>query len=191
MKIEVVEDNGTVFKFKLSDATNWYANTLRRMAINNVKTFSIDRVTFYENTSALFDEYIAHRLGLIPLHTPNKGYTEADEILFTLEAVGPKTVYSGELASADKEIRVANEHIPIIKLAPEQRIRLECKAVMGSALKHAKFQAGLVTYDHEKDGPYNFYVESFGQMPPKEIINKAFDAIREEIKEVGKEVKKL
>ena len=191
MKIEVVEDNEKVFRFKLSGATNWYVNTLRRIAINNVKTFAIDKVTFYENTGAMFDEYIAHRIGLIPLLTPSKGYSDADEILFTLEADGPKTVYSGELQSADKEVKVANGNIPLIKLAAEQRIRLEGKAVMGVGMKHAKFQPGLVTYGGPQEGAYEVYVESFGQMPPREMINKAFDAITGEIKDVAKEVKKL
>jgi DNA-directed RNA polymerase subunit D len=191
MKIDVVESNDKVLRFKLTGATNWHANTLRRIAINNVKAFAIDRATFYENTGAMFDEYIAHRLGLIPILTPNKGYDEKDEVLFTLEAVGPKVVYSKELESADKEVKIANGNIPIIKLAAEQRLRLECKAVMGTGLKHAKFQPGMVTYDSPEQGTYNFYVESFGQMPPKEIINKAFEVIREEIKDVSKEVKKL
>ncbi len=191
MKIEVVENTDKVFRFKLTGASNWYVNTLRRMAINNVKTFAIDKVTFYENTGAMFDEYIAHRIGLVPIHTPLKGYNNEDEILFTLEVSGPKTVYSKELESADKEVKVANGNIPLIKLAADQRIRLEGKAVMGVGLRHAKFQPGLVTYNDAKDGSYEVYVESFGQMPPREIINKAFDAIRGEIKEVGNEVKKL
>lgn len=191
MKIETQSDNGKAFSFALKDAKNSQANALRRMAINHVKCFAIDTVTFYENSSAMFDEFIAHRIGLIPINTPTSGYSDEDEILFTLEATGPKTVYSGELESKDKEVKVANESIPIIKLAAEQRLRIDCKAVMGEGVKHAKFQPGLVTYDQADERTFNFYVETFGQMPPKEIINKALSSIKDELKAIEKEVKKI
>ena len=191
MKIENTEEKGSTLSFTLKDARNSQANALRRMAINHVGCFAIDTVTFYENSSAMFDEYIAHRIGLIPIATPSTGYSEEDEILFTLDAEGPKTVYSKELESKDADVKVANEGIPIIKLAAEQRLRIDGKALMGDGAKHAKFQPGLVTYEQADDKTFNFYVETFGQMPPKEMINKAFSAIKEELKEIEKEVKKI
>jgi DNA-directed RNA polymerase subunit D len=191
MKIENTEEKGGTLSFTLKDARNSQANALRRMAINHVSCFAIDTVTFYENSSAMFDEYIAHRIGLIPIKTPSSGYSETDEIMFTLEATGPKIVYSNELESKDKEVKVANGAIPIIKLANEQKLRIDCKALLGNGEKHAKFQPGIVTYDQEKDGTFSFYVESFGQMPPREIIGKALGSIKEELKEIEKEVKKI
>ena len=190
MKIEILENNSKSLRFMLKDATNAYANALRRIATNHVSCFAIENVTFYENSSVMFDEYIAHRLGLIPIFTPN-GYDEKDVILFTLEATGPKTVYSKELETADKEVKVANANLPIIKLASEQRIRIDCKAVLGTGAKHAKFQPGLITYDQVDENAFNFYIETFGQMPPKEIINKAIENIKEEVKDIEKSVKKL
>lgn len=191
MKIENIEENNNACRFVLKDATNSYANALRRVATNHVKCFAIDTVTFYENSSAIFDEYIAHRIGLVPITTPSSGYSDDDQILFTLEAEGPKTVYSRELEGKDKEVKVANGDIPLIKLAAEQKIRLDCKAVMGNGARHSKFQPGLVTYEQKDDGSFYFYVETFGQMPSKEIINKALTAIKDELKEIEKEVKKL
>ncbi|MEM3227823.1 MAG: DNA-directed RNA polymerase subunit D, partial [Candidatus Micrarchaeaceae archaeon] len=134
MEIKIIEESEKIFRFILSGVDTAYANALRRAAINSVQTFAIDKVTFYENTTAMFDEYIAHRIGLIPITTPLKGYDEKDEVLFTLDATGPKTVYSKELLSSDKNVKVANENIPIMKLASEQRLRLEGKAVLGTAL---------------------------------------------------------
>ena len=99
-------------------------------------------------------------------------------------AFGPKTIYSSELKSTDKNINVANPNIPILKLAENQEIRLDGKAVMNSALKHAKFQPGLVTYEEINESTFKFYVETFGQMPPKEIIINACKKIAEEIKEI-------
>ncbi|MCL5680153.1 MAG: DNA-directed RNA polymerase subunit D [Candidatus Marsarchaeota archaeon] len=191
MNVKVHENNEKVLKFSIDGIRESHANALRRAAINSVKTFAIDSVTFYENTSPMFDEYIAHRIGLVPIITPSSGYKDDDEILFTAEATGPITVYSKDLQSTDKEVRVASEGIPIIKLGTGQRIRIDCKARMGTAYKHAKFQPGLIAVEPADDNSFNFYVESFGQMPPKEIINKACDTIKERIKEVAKVAKKL
>ena len=191
MKMEKIEVDDDKLTFVLKDARNGEANALRRMATNRVLCFAIDKVTFYENGSAMFDEYIAHRIGLVPISTPSSGYSETDEILFTLDATGPGTVYSKELVSKDKEVAVANAKIPIIKLAEGQRLRIECKAVMGIGEKHSKFQPGLITYDETGDNTFNFYVESFGQMEPKEIISKAIGAIKDELKDTEKNAKKL
>ncbi len=190
MRISDPEDLGTSMSFSIKECSPYVANAVRRSAMSAVQTFAMDRVTFYENSSAMFDEFIAHRMGLVPIKTPSKGYNEKDEIVFSVDETGPKTVYSGDFTTSDKDVKVANDKIPIIKLAEGQKVRAEGKAILGTAAKHAKFQPGLITYE-ENDGSYRFYVESFGQMPPKEIINKALDAIREELKDLLKEVKKL
>ena len=191
MKIEKFDADGDRATFTLTGARSGIANAMRRAISSSIQCFAIDRITFYENTSAMFDEYMAHRIGLVPITTPSSGYNEKDEILFTLEATGPATVYSKSLESADKEVQVANEKIPIIKLGPEQKIRMECKAVLGTGQKHSKFQPGFVTYEESGDDNFSFYIESFGQMSPAEMVNKGVAAIREELKEVEKNAKKL
>ena len=191
MKIEVLEATDKAIKFRLSGASNSYANALRRTIMNDVETFAIDTVTFYENTSAMFDEYIAHRIGLVPILTPSEKQLKSDEVLFTLYAIGPKTVYSRELETQDKRIKVANGNIPIIKLYNDQKLRIEAKAVLGNGYKHAKFQPGFVTFNETGKGEFEFYIETFGQMPPKEIMERALDALRDELKEVEKVAKKL
>ncbi|MEM3178078.1 MAG: DNA-directed RNA polymerase subunit D [Candidatus Micrarchaeaceae archaeon] len=189
MKTTILEETPNSIKFRLDGVDYTFANALRRVAINSVKCFAIDTVTFYENSSAMFDEYIAHRIGLVPILTP-KGSKDDDAVLFKLEAEGPATVYSKDLESTDRYVKVANEKIPIIKLAEGQRIRLEGKAVLGSASKSAKFQPGLVSYRQLADDQFEFYIETFGQMEAKEILNRALENINEGLKTIGKHLKK-
>lgn len=66
-KIEVLALSTHEIKFILSNTDTSVANALRRIMIAEVPTLSIDLVEFHENTTVLNDEYIAHRLGLIPL----------------------------------------------------------------------------------------------------------------------------
>ncbi len=189
MKVSVIENSPKVLRVDVSGIGYGMANAIRRTAIGGVGCFAIDTVTFYENTSAIFDEYLAHRLGLVPILTP-KDYDEKDEIVFSLEAEGPATVYSKEMKSSDKSVKVANADIPIIKLAEGQRLRVDGKAVLGTGSRSAKFQPGIVSYKTKNGKDFEFYFESFGQMNANEIMRRALDIISSGLKDVHKELKK-
>jgi len=53
--------------FTLADSDTSMANALRRIMMAEVPTMAIDLVEIEQNTSPLHDEYLSHRLGLIPL----------------------------------------------------------------------------------------------------------------------------
>jgi DNA-directed RNA polymerase II subunit RPB3 len=71
--IEITELKNDVIRFVLSKTDLAVANALRRIMLAEVPTMSIDLVEFESNTSMLNDEFIAHRLGMIPLVSHNVG----------------------------------------------------------------------------------------------------------------------
>lgn len=68
-KVRITALRGDLANFELSDTDVSMANSLRRIMIAEVPTLAIELVSVLDNTSALTDEFIAHRLGLIPLRS--------------------------------------------------------------------------------------------------------------------------
>jgi DNA-directed RNA polymerase II subunit RPB3 len=68
-RVKVHENKPDSIIFDLYDTDISMANSLRRIMIAEVPTLAIDLVEFQDNTSCLLDEFIAHRLGLIPLRS--------------------------------------------------------------------------------------------------------------------------
>jgi len=192
VKLEVIKASEDELEFILKDATIPLANAIRRISMSQVSVFAIDSVTFYENSSALFDEYIANRLALLPLKTED-GYKEEDEVLFSLDTEGPGTVYSKDLKSHDKKIKCVYDKIPIMNLVEGQKLRLEAKARLGIATEHAKFQPGIVSYkyDPKDEKTFRFKVESFGQMSAKKIITKAAEILEKKCKELNSQLEEI
>ncbi|MBI5051213.1 DNA-directed RNA polymerase subunit D [Candidatus Micrarchaeota archaeon] len=167
MKISNQASNGNKLSFNAEGITVAFANAFRRYAMVKVPILAIGTAVFYDNITSIFDEYLSHRLGLIPLVTPSKLPKEMDVIL-SLDVVGPKIVLSKDLKSSDKEIVPARDEIPIINMKEGQNLRLEGKVQLGTGKEHAKFQAGIVSYGYEGD-KFRFKVESFYQMEPSEL----------------------
>ncbi|AIF68814.1 DNA-directed RNA polymerase subunit D [Palaeococcus pacificus DY20341] len=154
MKIKILEKREDAIRFIIEGVDIAFANALRRTVISEVPTFAVDEVEFYENNSALFDEMISHRLGLIPLTTPADRFEldalELDDytVTLSLEAEGPGVIYSGDLKSDDPDIKPANPNIPIVKLAEGQRLVFNAYARLGRGKDHAKWQPGLAYYKY-------------------------------------------
>lgn len=139
-------------RFILSDSSPAFANSLRRAMTSEVLTFAIEDVRIYDNSSALFDEMLGHRLGLIPIVTEYTGYSFRDacscngagcsqcSVTFTMSVEGPRLVTSGDLISQDPVIKPVSDDIPIVKLESGQKIVIEARAILNAGNEHVKWQ---------------------------------------------------
>jgi DNA-directed RNA polymerase subunit D len=156
MEVKIVEKSDLSARVIVEGADTAFMNSLRRIILAEVPSMAIDEVIIIENSSMLHDEILTHRMGLIPLKTDLDSYNLPEEcpckselgcnlcrVSLTLDfeaKESTKTVYSGDLISENPNIVPVSARIPIVKLAPDQRIRLEAYARLGKGEKHAKWQ---------------------------------------------------
>jgi DNA-directed RNA polymerase subunit D len=148
MNIKKIGEKGSVTRLLINGTDVTMVNSLRRALTNLIPVLAIENVSIYENTSIMFDELLAHRLGLIPLKMDSKSYKLGDKVKLVLEKEGPATVYSKDIKAIDPKIEVINKKIPVVKLAKTQKLKLEMEAVVGTGKEHVKWQAGIAAY-HE------------------------------------------
>jgi len=183
-------------------------NSIRR-SVNEIPVLAVDSLEITKNDSALYDEIIAHRLGLIPLK--NEKLKPDQVIKFKLSSKGPGTVYSDEIVPKGNSIY----KVPITILDKNQELEFVAEAKVGKGIDHAKFSPGLLSYRYIEDiettndkkaddeafnklvqstktderKELTVRIESWGQMPPKEIFSSAVSALQDNLKELTKKIK--
>lgn len=208
--VDIIEQSDEKIVVKLKGIAMQYANALRRIAISEVPVMAIDDVVILENSSVMHDEAIAHRLGLIPLRTELDRFVMAHEcdckstlgcskcrVLLYLEAEAQdksRTVLSGELNSDDDYVKPVSADIPIIVLAPTQKLKLEAYARLGTGKMYAKWQpvsaAVLKEVDSNKE-EYILQLESVGSLKPSDVLLESLKILDEKIKIFGEKVREL
>src|SRR3989338_10467263 len=124
------KENKLVFSVEINESL---ANAIRRY-VNEVPSLAVDEVEIMKNDSALYDETVAHRIGLIPLKTDKVKEGEVVQLKLNVSREGP--VYSGDLkGGAD----VVYGKIPITILQAEQEMEILATARLGTGKEHAKF----------------------------------------------------
>ena len=129
MKFSKLSNSGTKTVYEIEGVSPAYVNSIRRFGMDYVPTLAIEDVEIVANSSALYDEVVAHRLGLIPLTTDLKSYTlpEGEEISamnsvqLSLNVDTPGYVYAKDLQSKDPKVVPVYDNIQITYLLEGQQ----------------------------------------------------------------------
>lgn len=154
------------------------ANAIRRSVLE-IPIMAIDEVEIIKNDSALYDEILAHRIGLIPIKTET-----VKETKFKLKEIGPKIVYSADLKPSVE----TPYKLPLIILDEEQEVELIANARLGKGIEHLKYSPGLVYYKHNLDSEILDFVEidEFGKISYNEEEFKDKPLSEEQINKMNK-----
>ena len=187
--IQVITNDDKKISVKIKGVSSHYANALRRICLNGIPVFAIDTVDVIENSSVLPDEGIAHTLGLIPLKTELRGSDELNSrVMLVLDSEATentKVVTSAELESKDQVVKPTSNQIPIIHLAPGQRVKLEAYARLGRGTEHSKWNSANVSIltNTDKTDEYVLTVETAGSLEPRQIIMAGIDELSKRLEE--------
>jgi DNA-directed RNA polymerase subunit D len=201
MKVKTIELKGNKGVLKIEDTDLYFMNSLRRVMLAELPKLAIDDVIIYDNTSALFDEMISHRLGLIPIPTDLQILAFRNEckcggkgcpsctVRYTLSKEGEGVVYSGDLQPEHSSFAITETKIPIVELTKDQRIILEVEAVLGRGRDHAKWQVVLapryrmetiITVDKKRMNDVKAFIEEL----PKDLVELKGDKL--EVKDISR-----
>ena len=191
MSLNIISQDEQKVSVKLKGIPLQYANALRRICLNGVPIYAIDTVDVLVNSSVLADEGIAHRLGLIPLKTELSAVqqdNESDKIMYTLdsgETTETRTVLSGELKSQDDTIKPTSDNIPIVTLAPGQRLQFEAYARLGRGTEHAKWNSANISTltESDNDDERILTVETTGSLEPQHIVVSSVEELSKRLDE--------
>ena len=165
LKSDHLQAASTHVDFNLSNVSLAFANSLRRTILSEVPTMAIDLVEVNANTSVLPDEFIAHRLGLIPMNSKSiedvlytrdcdcDQYCEHCSVTLSLRAkcTGDEImkVYARDLVVGEprpnewvgKPVITDREGLGVVicKLRKGQEVDFKCVAKKGIAKEHAKW----------------------------------------------------
>jgi DNA-directed RNA polymerase subunit D len=198
--VNILERTDEKIVIKFNNVPRQYVNAIRRLSISEVPTLAIDDVVILENSSVMHDEAIAHRLGLVPLLTDLSRFVMPHEcdckstlgcskcrVLLVLDSEAnekTKVVTSGELVSEDELIKPVSKDIPIITLAPGQKLKFEAYARLGIGRDHAKWQPTSVAIvkDGKDENESILVIETNRALKAEETLMAAIDKINSKIK---------
>jgi DNA-directed RNA polymerase subunit D len=207
--IDILQREHERIIIRFDNVPRQYVNAIRRLSISEIPTLAIDDVVILENSSVMHDEAIAHRLGLIPLRTDLDRFVMPHDcdckstlgcskcrVLLVLDSEATektKVVTSGEILSEDEFVKPVSKDIPIIVLAPSQKLKFEAYARLGVGKDHAKWQptSAAIVKDGKDENESILVIETNGALTAEEVVMAAIEQINSKTKNFNHTVQSL
>lgn len=166
--IDITQLTVDTIKFTLHNSDVTLANALRRIMLSEIPCLAIEIVTVLENDTPLHDEYIAHRLGLLPIDSTRISEFEYRDKCSCSDKCSKCTVDYNLQVTCTEPFRTvthldiipdeydtplplprSGDGIPIVKIRRDQSIHLKLTATKGIGKLHAKWVVANVAYQIE------------------------------------------
>lgn len=136
-----IKHNKLELSFIVSNIETCLLNAIRRTLLSNVETNAFNDIKIYKNTSVLHDEFISHRIGLIPLPSTIEKINISIDI--TNQSENILNIYTSDFESNYSDLL---PNILIIKLKKGDQLKLDASLSLNSGKKNAKYQPVSAIY---------------------------------------------
>jgi DNA-directed RNA polymerase subunit D len=104
-----------------------------------------------------------------------------------------RTITSSEVSSEDEVVKPVSPNIPIVALAPSQKLKVEAYARLGRGNDHAKWNSATVAALTSTNNPeeHILTLETTGSLTPKEVLRSAIEELEKRLGEFQKNVAAL
>lgn len=184
-------------EFDIKNVNKTIINAMRRIALSNIQNVAFDDFQFDKNSTALHNEFLAHRIGLIPIkiddiddvqdykfeidvnsNTQKNLYVTTDDIQVYRNL--KKVTTKSKMFIQKPDVAIITRFPNIVAKSETQELKVNFKLKAGYAYNDAKYSPTTVcvSYPNDDNDTYHFYIESVGLMDSKLIIEKSFDIMR-------------
>nr|QBK92239.1 MAG: RPB3 subunit of eukaryotic RNA polymerase II [Pithovirus LCPAC304] len=192
IEVEMEIDQPELCQFLVHNVSAGDLSRLREIMMSQLDLMAIDIVEMYVNSSALPDETIVHRLGLVPIlcetiddfvgvdecECEEKGCNECS-IPFTMEVYGnPLTktaITSDDIVLDDVRcVVLPGNRFPLLYLREGEHVRLDGKIMKGNGRLHSKWSpVSCVVFKKVENDTFRFSFESTGLLTNGDILEQA------------------
>ena len=210
------KDNSNSIEFEIKNISKSIVNAIRRTCLSNIQNTAFDQVSFKVNTTSLHDEFLKHRIELIPvllerfdlisnytfkLHVTNKPNeptyvtTNDIEVFEVIDGIEKKVVFKNMFIQEPNPILITR-FPTIIDDKEIQELNVEFKLRVGTGIIHTKYSPTTICVsipqkdknDETNNDTYKFKLESVGLVSPTEIVTKSFVSIGELLNTMQKDL---
>lgn len=216
MSFEIINYHKDTLQLKWKDTDVVWLNSLRRIMISEVPSIAIERIVLETNTTSVHDEFLAHRIGLLPIFCQEdmSNIPKQEECscisgcnLCNFEFLLEKEnnmhapyvgVYSSDFVPVSPSkmkyniVEYRDNGILLCKLGKGEKIKLRGTACKGIGKEHIKWcPVSVVSYYQEKeedDHTYIMNIETIGSYKPCQVFQTALSILQEKIEIVKKSI---
>jgi|AntRauTorckE6833_2_1112554.scaffolds.fasta_scaffold12025_2 DNA-directed RNA polymerase subunit D len=165
-------------------------NSLRRVILTNIPSYSLDNFKVINNHSPFMDEYITHRIGLIPIFS-RMASNAPEGLFFKLSIEGNtyeiRSIYSKDIVSSDgKRYFPDNCLVTKLKGIPNhiESVDIEMSLSVGTGEISSKYSVvNVVALNPSKNG-YILDIEANEKQPSEYTFKQAIDIIVEKLENI-------
>ena len=213
-----LKEKDNSIEFEIKNISKSIVNAIRRTCLSNIRNTAFDEVNFKVNTTSLHDEFLKHRIELIPvllerfdektisnytfkLHVTNKPNeptyvtTNDIEVFEVIDGIEKKVVFKNMFIQEPNPILITR-FPTIIDDKEIQELNVEFKLRVGTGIIHTKYSPTTICVsipqkdknDETNNDTYKFKLESVGLVSPTEIVTKSFVSIGELLNTMQKDL---